>query len=649
VGRVLKWLGIVLGVLVLLIVGALAMLETSWAREFVAKRASAALGREVRIDENFDIDWSLTPKIRAGGIHVANTDWAGGGDMADIGAVEVTLDLPRLISGTIAIPELTLIDPKLKLARDAQGAANWDFPNLKGRPPQEGDGSPNLPEIGHINVKGGEVAYRDDGLKVRVDSTVNTERNDQGEDRVRMVANGNYADEPFHLDATTGTFLALRDQQTPFPVHAEASVGSTRTVVDGSLTNPQELAGMDIGVDIKGQDLSDLFPIIGFPAPSTPPFGVSGRLERHGKVWSFTDAQGRVGHSDIGGEVRMDLGQERPKVTGNLSSRNLDYADLAGFVGAPPAVDKGESRSPRQEKQARKLEAEGRVIPDTPINVEMLKKVDVEMRYHADKLQVPHVPAGAMDARIIVNDGRARVEPVRMSVAGGKAGGIIQVDAQEVPPAIEMDLEMRALDLAKFFKGTRFAEDMGGTFGGKLQLKGNGGTVRSMLGSSNGQMSVIMEGGKVSNLIVEVLGIDVAEALGFALTKDKPVRVRCVVADMGIRDGLMKSNALVFDNTDSNVTGDATVNLKTEQFKVEMLAHPKDFSPLSARTPVGAQGTFADPHIAIDPSEAIARGAAAVALGVLLTPLAAIIPLLEPGEGKDSPCSELLNNAAKRK
>ncbi|HYI71680.1 MAG TPA: hypothetical protein VEX87_18115 [Skermanella sp.] len=55
---------------------------------FAAKRASAALGREVRIDENFDIDWSPTPKIRAGGIHLANTGWAGGGDMADVGAVE---------------------------------------------------------------------------------------------------------------------------------------------------------------------------------------------------------------------------------------------------------------------------------------------------------------------------------------------------------------------------------------------------------------------------------------------------------------------------------------------------------------------------------------------------------------------------------
>ncbi|EWY38220.1 hypothetical protein N825_14750 [Skermanella stibiiresistens SB22] len=644
----MKWLGIVIGVLVLLVVGSLLMLETSWAREFVAKRASAALGREVRIDENFDIDWSLTPRIRAGGIHLANTEWAGEGDMADIGAVEVTLDLRKLVGGTIVIPQITLIDPKIKLARNAEGTGNWDFANVEGDPPQEGDGSPNLPEIGHIEIKGGEVEYRDDGLNIQVASTVNTERNEQGEDRVRMVADGNYADEPFHLDATTGTFLALRDRQTPFPVRAEASVGSTRTVIEGSLTDPQELAGMDVTVDIRGQDLADLFPIIGFPAPSTPPFDVSGRLERHGKVWAMTDAEGRVGDSDVGGQVQIDLGHERPKVTGNLRSKNLDYDDLAGFIGAPPAVGEGETASPKQVEQARQLDREGRVIPNTPINVEMLKAVDVEMRYHADKLLVPNVPANEFDARIIVDNGRARIEPVRLLVAGGKAGGIIQIDAQQTPPTIDMDLEMRALDLAKFFQGTQFAQDMGGTFGGKLQLKGRGDTVRSMLGSSNGHMSMVMEGGKVSNLILEVVGIDIAEALGFALSEDEPVGVRCMVADFGITDGLMKSKALVFDTEDTNVIGEASANLKNERFDIEMLAHPKDFSPLSARTPVGAEGTFADPHVTVDPTAAIARGAAAVALGVLLTPLAAILPLLEPGEGQDSPCSRLINRAENR-
>ena len=116
-------------------------------------------------------------------------------------------------------------------------------------------------------------------------------------------------------------------------------------------------------------------------------------------------------------------------------------------------------------------------------------------------------------------------------------------------------------------------------------------------------------------------------------------------ADLGITDGMVKSNALVFDTEDTNVTGEASANLKTEQFDIEMLAHPKDPSPLSARTPVGAEGTFADPQVTVDPTAAVARGAAAVALGVLLTPLAALIPLIEPGDGQDSPCGQLLRQA----
>ena len=111
----------------------------------------------------------------------------------------------------------------------------------------------------------------------------------------------------------------------------------------------------------------------------------------------------------------------------------------------------------------------------------------------------------------------------------------------------------------------------------------------------------------------------------------------------------MKSNALVFDKRDSNVTGEATANLKNDNSKVEMLAHPKDFSPLIRRDSRLQMFREKEPSpIRISPSTlsgAIARGAAAVALGVLLTPLAAIIPLLDPGEGKDSPCAALLNQA----
>jgi AsmA family protein len=107
----------------------------------------------------------------------------------------------------------------------------------------------------------------------------------------------------------------------------------------------------------------------------------------------------------------------------------------------------------------------------------------------------------------------------------------------------------------------------------------------------------------------------------------------------------MKSKVLVFDTTDTKVTGDGTINLRDEKLDLKLEAHPKNPSPLEARTPILIRGHLGKPEFGVDPSQAVARGAAAVALGALLTPLAALLPLIDLGLGKDSPCQKLIAEA----
>ena len=52
-----------------------------------------------------------------------------------------------------------------------------------------------------------------------------------------------------------------------------------------------------------------------------------------------------------------------------------------------------------------------------------------------------------------------------------------------------------------------------------------------------------------------------------------------------------------------------------------------------------------DPAIGIQPIPLAGKGAAAAVLGVLLTPVAAIIPFIELGLGEDSDCSGLIAQA----
>src|SRR5690606_31928629 len=193
-----------------------------------------------------------------------------------------------------------------------------------------------------------------------------------------------------------------------------------------------------------------------------------------------------------------------------------------------------------------------------------------------------------------------------------------------------------------FIDDPQIAEMTGGRFGGHVDLAGGGRSIAEILGTSDGRAAMSMAGGQFSHLLVELSGIDVAEALPFLLGEDGSVRVRCIVGDFDIRQGVMQSRALVIDTTDTNIGGEGTISLREEALDLRFLAEPKDPSPLSGRTPITITATLASLGVGIDPSGLGARGVAAAAPGALLTPLAPIIPFIELGVGEDSDCEGLI-------
>jgi uncharacterized protein involved in outer membrane biogenesis len=122
------------------------------------------------------------------------------------------------------------------------------------------------------------------------------------------------------------------------------------------------------------------------------------------------------------------------------------------------------------------------------------------------------------------------------------------------------------------------------------------------------------------------------------------VDIRCAIADFGVKGGVAQANAFVFDTTVTNVSGEGTINLKTEEMNLTLKPQPKDRGLLSLRTPLHIKGTFGQPDVGPDMGKLAARGGGAIAMGIL-NPLLAIIPLLQEGKGKDSPCGELIAQA----
>lgn len=640
---VLRWIGIgLLGLVALVAAGAgiaLAVFDWNDTRGFIAKQASKALGREVAIDGNVSVRLGDPIHIHIEGLRVANTEWAAEKSFAELKMLDAALRPWPLLRGDIEMPKLLLTQPKLDMEKTAQGRNNWTFKSdLRKEAAKETvkpDSRHEIPVIENLVIDQGRVRYRDPGNEIDVDTAISTATGENDEGEVRLDGTGNFAGKPFTMRVKGGGLRFLRDNSKPYPVLVEAAVGKTTGKVEGSVKDPIKLEGEDLSIALRGEDLAEIFPIFGIPAPGTRPYSLSGHLGHRGAVWTFAGMQGRVGESDLSGGVSLDLGGERPRITGDLTSKRLAAVDMAGFVGASP---RGRGDYPTK--------GPGRILPAREIKLDVLRAADMDVRFRGDRVEAPFAPLADLDAKFTLDNGRLAVEPLKLGIGGGQIAGTVLLDGRErKTPALKTNLEVRRVKLAEFFRETQFAKDMGGTVTGRVELAGKGPTVADILAVADGKMGLAIDGGRISSLAVKGLKTNILETLGVALSGSRPLPFNCFVTDMDIEKGVVKTNALVLDTPETLVTGGGGINLKTEKLDMRITGRAKQAQVFATHVPVNLRGTLGDPDIGVDATESAARGAAAVALGVLLTPLASILPLMDTGTSEQPHCGQMIQDA----
>ena len=428
----------------------------------------------------------------------------------------------------------------------------------------------------------------------------------------------------------------LRVDARPAPFY-QGRIAADAAHARGTLLDPFRLRNFDPRLRLAGQDMEDLFPLIGIATPPTPPYRLDGRFSRDGDTWRYDDFTGLVGDSDLGGSAAVTVGRKRPLLEAHLVSKRLDFDDLAGFVGAPPQTGGEEAANAEQRAEAAALAADARVLPDTPYDLTKLRAMDADVRWKAHRINAPTLPIEDMDAHLLLEAGLLRLEPLNFGVAEGDIRSTVRMDARSDVIRTKADIAVRGLDLGELFPTAQLTQSAVGRVGGNASLAGTGNSVAGILGTADGEVMLGMGRGQVSNLLMELAGLDIAEALKFLLTKDRTVAVRCAFGDFAVENGVMQARTLAFDTTDTIIVGKGKVSLRDETLDLELRPRPKDRSILALRSPLVVDGTFKDPSFRPDFKRLGLRGATALALGSIAPP-AALLATIEPGPGEDSAC-----------
>lgn len=646
--RLAKWIGITAGALIAVVVLFLALFDWNLLRGRVERLAASRLARPVHIARLHVVPLRLHPYAEVDGLEIGNPAWAGGGLMASARRVMVQIALPSLLAGNLVLTRVELSDPDFYLFRGADGRANWLFGEPSGHatgPPQKRDRPARLPLVHQLFIDSGRLRLIDreqelffaggfgaaQGRPAQRGRPV--EQGQRGGGSVgtqpfSLSGKGRLNRRPFTLEVTGGP-LIWAETHKPYPYDVRVVASDIHASAHGIVPNPFDLGRLSVTAAVSGNDLADLYYLTGLALPNSHPYQLSGHLERTGSHFEFTNVEGRLGRSDLGGSVSIDMVSERPRVSATLLSHALYLADLAPIFGTTVTP-----------------EAQKWLLPRARLDLERFRGMDADVRYRAERIEAHGLPVRSADVHVDLDHGLLRLDPFSFTLPEGTVAGVTSLDARHDIPLTHIDLRLRHIHLSEFRTAALEQPPLSGVLVGRIDLDGHGDSVHAFASTADGTVSAVLPNGDVDQAFVELAGIDVARGLGLLLTdKNKQVPVRCGIADFTARSGVLRVQNMVLDTQTVLITGKGDVNLKRERLDLDVSGHPKRFRFFRLKTPIAISGTLRKPSIGLKPGSAPVQAGAAAILGALATPFAAIAAFVDPGLAKDADCRSLIDEA----
>lgn len=632
------------------VLGALvAILFLAWLILFVTKGrflkdtvvgiAEKHMGRDMNVGGDFNLYLNpLDVQFLAEDLTIANPAWAKDKNLLTAKRLVFRLNIWKLLIGKRVFDDLQMVDATAGLERQLT-RNTWTFDNSSNEPF-------TLPEIRKATVTGTHVHYIDKPLffESRIDVADIAAAKNVIQPKIGFTGTGTSHGAPFTMQgAVSSPNETLAGGKNTLDVTAR--IGDSRVRVAGTLPAPTVLEGSDLTLWASGGDLNTPFRLLGVAVPPTRRFNVSSHLTLDGIEWKFTNLNGKFGDSDLHGRMTISQPNNRLLIVATLNTNSLDILDAGPWVGySPKRLDAmGGKGAITQEG------GHPRILPDAELaSAETLDRFDARIDYRATKIRTGSIPIANLRIGLGLDRKLLTLKPVAVDLAGGRLTSDIAIDARKVPVATDYDIRLSPVQLGKLMTGFKVEESgVKGSIKGRIQLKGYGDSVRKSLANSNGRIAIILPRGTFWIRNVELLELDLFQYVGKGLEKKlkDPSEVRCGLFGFTVKNGTATADPIIIDTSRDTIFGHGKFGFDDESLDLSIRAKAKKFSLLSGQSPIGVGGYFAAPAIHPISPQLLTRAGAGVALGIVGTPLAAILAFVDTGKQKDADCGPVLAGA----
>nr|WP_320143124.1 AsmA family protein [uncultured Cohaesibacter sp.] len=395
--------------------------------------------------------------------------------------------LPLLL-GDFEVRRFNLIEPKLELTKDVDGAFSWDLRKGSLFKTDGSSGRLTLSDVtlGNFRISGGVAHYLDrkTGEEERFSDVNMTFDWPSTEDVASISGSASWRGEKVELRAKSGKPMELfAGGLSPLSVKLSSPMFSATFDGSAATMSSFQFEG-DFSFDTPA--LGKLAQWLGRALPSDRDLGaasLSARANLIGASIAFSDLDLKLDDNHINGVLQLDFRQERPMVQGTLASDDLD---LGQFVRVPASLQD---------------------LLDYDLTKSKAAKVDFDIRISASDLKLGPVNLGQAAASLMTRDNQVSFSIGEAYAYGGRLEATFDMRQSAEDPSI-MISSLRAKangvsagGVTREMLGNEF---LNGTALLEIDLQAEGAHVSDALADAHGSLSVVLTDGELQHFDMDV-------------------------------------------------------------------------------------------------------------------------------------------------
>ncbi len=384
-------------------------------------------------------------------------------------------------------------------------------------------------------------------------------------------------------------------------IHMTARPRDAHVTVKGSVLDVVGNPRTNLDISLSAKTLRQLDGTL----PAAGPVTVSVNVRPRGRVVEIRDLVAKVGRSDLSGSATLNFGAEWPSANAKLRAKMIDITELL------PSADKPNPGDSAQ------IPSDGMIFPDDPLPLAALRKANGKIELSIDRLITPKLALSKVRVAAGLDNGDLTVKSAAQ-VAGGTVGATIDIDARAQPAKFTVDVDASKVSIGALTKEIRGYETSKGLASDlKMKLRGQGDSVRAVMGGLDGDVSLEVGEGRLKNDVLDRVGADLlTQILGVAVPTDEEddaTILNCGVVRFRVKDGeAIADQTIVLETEKVLVQGGGLIDLKTEGLDLGAQLAARKGIRLGAGTLsslVKVQGTLSEPQLGTDLTGVVKTGA----------------------------------------